>query len=60
MSWSKLYKDILTASSTDWIAVKGKKAEKQEFLQGMVKKIQEKGQKDYPEEPEIIGLLKVT
>jgi hypothetical protein len=60
MSWSKLYKDVLSASCNEWIAVKGKRTEKQEFLQGMVTTIQQISAKDHPEEAPITGLLKVT
>ena len=45
MSCSKLYKDVLSASCNEWIAVKGKRTEKQEFLQKMVNKIQQISEK---------------
>lgn len=60
MSWSKLYKDTLTASCTEWVKIKANKTEKKDFLQKMVNTIEAEQKAKYPSQPAMSNLLKAV
>jgi high-affinity K+ transport system ATPase subunit B len=59
MSWSKLHKETLTTSCTEWSKVKAKKTERKDFLDKMVTTIEAEQKDKYPSQPPLTNLLKV-
>lgn len=50
MAWSTLYLEILKASADNWVNVKSKKTERQQFLAEVKTFIQDEQHEKYPEE----------
>jgi hypothetical protein len=60
MSWSKLHKNTLTASCTEWVTAKVNKIEKKAFLERMANTIEIERKTKHASEPPLTNLMKVV